>query len=137
VFQGRYKDQIVQREGYLRNLIAYIALNPVRAGLVRTPELWPWSSYRSTAGLSSNPGFFCPEPVLAVFGDGSIETLRDRYVQHVMSAAVSHDNQSYQRFRSRQRILGDRQFKMNLQKQLEAAAPSATPVAGIVAAGYL
>src|SRR6185436_7824235 len=54
-FQGRYKDQIVQREGYLLNLVRYIALNPVRAGLVKSPEQWPWSAYRCTAGIASNP----------------------------------------------------------------------------------
>src|SRR5258708_25864004 len=33
VFQGRFKDQIVQPEGYLLSLLRYISLNPVRAGL--------------------------------------------------------------------------------------------------------
>lgn len=36
---------------------AYIARNPVRAGLVRAPEDWPWSSYRATAGLIATPPF--------------------------------------------------------------------------------
>src|SRR5688572_828803 len=33
VFQRRYKDQIVQREGYFLNLVRYVAVNPVRAKL--------------------------------------------------------------------------------------------------------
>lgn len=38
VFQGRFKDQIVQREGYLLALCRYVAMNPVRAGLSECPE---------------------------------------------------------------------------------------------------
>jgi putative transposase len=52
-FQGRFKDQIVQRERYLLALLRYIALNPVRAGLAPRPEEWDWSSYRALAGLGA------------------------------------------------------------------------------------
>ncbi len=51
VFQGRYKAIIVQKEAYLLELARYVVLNPVRAGMVGTPDQWPWSSYRATAGL--------------------------------------------------------------------------------------
>lgn len=135
VFQGRYKDQIVQRESYLLNLIRYIALNPVRAGLVKSPELWPWSAYRCTAGLSPSPRFLCSESVLAAFGEGAPHVLRDRYVRHVMSA-IAVDHESYKCFRSRQRILGDRPFKMLVRKRLPLAADDATAVVGHVAAGF-
>jgi hypothetical protein len=30
----------------------YIALNPVRAGMVCNAKDWPWNSYRATAGLA-------------------------------------------------------------------------------------
>ena len=68
-FQGRFKDQIVQREGYLWALCRYIARNPVRAKLVDDPAQWRWSSYRATAGLCPNPGFLLNEPILRQFGD--------------------------------------------------------------------
>src|SRR4051794_20479360 len=61
VFQGRYKDQVVQCETYLLNLTRYIALNPVRGGLVTSPDRWPWSAFRCIAGLAPNPGFLCPD----------------------------------------------------------------------------
>lgn len=134
VFQGRYKDQIVQRESYLLNLIRYIALNPVRAGLVKSPELWPWSTYRCTAGMAPRPAFLSCEPILAAFGEGTSHVLRERYVRHVTSPIVV-DDESYKRFRSRQRILGDRSFKLLLRKRLRAAADEATAVVGHVAAG--
>ena len=37
VFQGRYKAILVQKDAYLFELARYVVLNPVRAGMVRTP----------------------------------------------------------------------------------------------------
>ncbi len=130
VFQGRYKDQIVQRENYLLNLITYIALNPVRAGLVEAPELWPWSSYRCIAGLGPNPGFVRCEPVLAAFGDGDVDTLRERYVRHVRGG-VTGDASVNKRFRSRQRIIGNREFKLYVRKKLVVSSHDATAVGSL------
>lgn len=46
LFQGRFKAIIVDTEAYLAALNRYIHLNPVRAGIVRRPEEFEWSSYR-------------------------------------------------------------------------------------------
>ena len=46
-FQGRFRAILCEREGYLLELVRYLHLNPVRAGLCRTPEGWPWSSHRA------------------------------------------------------------------------------------------
>jgi putative transposase len=45
LFQGRYKAFIVDKENYLLELGRYIHLNPVRAGIVKMPEDYRWSSY--------------------------------------------------------------------------------------------
>jgi REP-associated tyrosine transposase len=45
VFQGRFQARLVEREEHALELARYIALNPVRAGLVARPEQWRWSSY--------------------------------------------------------------------------------------------
>ena len=57
VFQGRFGSQIVQAETYLLSVCRYVVLNPVRAGLVASPDQWPWSSYRASAGLAPSPSF--------------------------------------------------------------------------------
>jgi REP element-mobilizing transposase RayT len=67
VFQGRYKAIIVQKELYLLELARYIVLNPVRARMVHSPEEWPWSSYRATAGLCEVPVWLCTDEVLSAF----------------------------------------------------------------------
>jgi len=50
LFQGRFKDIIVEREAYLLELSRYVHLNPVRAGLTLLPEDYKWSSYNIYIG---------------------------------------------------------------------------------------
>lgn len=49
VWDGRYKSCLVQTEGYLLTCQRYIEMNPVRAGMVRFPGNYKWSSYRANA----------------------------------------------------------------------------------------
>ncbi len=67
LFQGRYKSILVDRDSYLLELCRYVVLNPVRAGLVRRPEDWPWSSYRATAGTAPVPAWLDRVAVTALF----------------------------------------------------------------------
>ena len=45
LWEGRYKSTLIQAERYLLACMAYIDLNPVRAGLVSQPQDYPWSSH--------------------------------------------------------------------------------------------
>jgi len=51
LFQGRFKSVLVEDENYLKELIRYIHLSPVRAKLVSLPEQYHWSSHRAYMGL--------------------------------------------------------------------------------------
>jgi putative transposase len=55
VFQGRYKAILVDKDGYLLELARYVVLNPVRAGMVRNPQDWPWSSHRAMIEEAASP----------------------------------------------------------------------------------
>lgn len=46
VFQGRYHATFVDRDPYLLEVVRYVLLNPVRAGLCASPTQWRWSSAR-------------------------------------------------------------------------------------------
>ena len=48
--------------------IRYIVLNPVRAGLCRSPADWPWSSYHACAGTELAHPFLSVDRVLGLFG---------------------------------------------------------------------
>jgi putative transposase len=45
-FQGRYKAILCEADSYLLELVRYLHLNPVRAGLAARPEEYGWSSHR-------------------------------------------------------------------------------------------
>lgn len=49
LWDGRFRSSLVQTERYLFACQRYIELNPVRAGMVRNPADYRWSSYRSHA----------------------------------------------------------------------------------------
>jgi putative transposase len=46
LFAERFSSWVVHDEDHLRATLAYIAANPVRAGLVDRPEHWPWTAIR-------------------------------------------------------------------------------------------
>ena len=68
VFQGPYGALPIADEHHLAEAIRYIALNPVRAGLVDSPASWPWSSYRPLAGIQEPPTFLRLDLVHSLLG---------------------------------------------------------------------
>ena len=67
VLQGRFKAPIIDGDDYLRRVVRYIVLNPVRAGLATHPGDWLWSSYRATAGLETPAPFLALDAVWSAF----------------------------------------------------------------------
>jgi REP element-mobilizing transposase RayT len=61
LFQGRFKSILVDADNYALVLSAYIHLNPLRAGIVKQLEDYPWSSYLDYLNLRksniSDPSF--------------------------------------------------------------------------------
>jgi putative transposase len=49
LWEGRFKASLVQSENYLLACYRYIELNPVRAGMVKHPVEYRWSSYGANA----------------------------------------------------------------------------------------
>jgi REP element-mobilizing transposase RayT len=85
LFQGRFKGILVDKEAYCKELSRYIHLNPVRAGIVKTPLEYPWSSYRYYIGKTKKPQWLATEFVLEDFGgEGRVGFRRYReYVERV------------------------------------------------------
>jgi len=46
VYQGRFKNFIIQSDPHMFRVLRYVEANPLRAGLVSAAEQWPWSSLR-------------------------------------------------------------------------------------------
>lgn len=57
LFQNRYKSILFQEDIYLKELVRYIYLNPLRAGLVpdvKTLDKYPWSGHSVIMGKREN-----------------------------------------------------------------------------------
>ncbi|MFQ5847093.1 MAG: transposase [Candidatus Methylomirabilales bacterium] len=52
LFQGRYKAILCDKDAYLLALVRYLHLNPVRAGLVKNPAKYRWSSHCAYLGVA-------------------------------------------------------------------------------------
>ncbi len=54
LWEGRYRSTLIETERYLLACMAYIDLNPVRAGLVPQARDYPWSSHGHYVGLCTD-----------------------------------------------------------------------------------
>ena len=115
VLQGRFKAILVDREGYLLELCRYVVLNPVRAKLTRTPDKYPWSSYRATASLDAAPSFLTVDWLLSQFGKQRANALR-KYKAFVAGGIGQVSPWSQVRG---QMLLGSERFVKRLQPQLQ------------------
>jgi hypothetical protein len=76
LFAERYKAILVEQETYLLELIRYVHLNPLRAGIVDHPDEDRWSSHRAYAGMDPRPGWLDTSFVLQDFGEDHAEQVR-------------------------------------------------------------
>ncbi len=119
VFQGRYKAIIVQKESYLLELGRYIVLNPVRARMVRSVKDWPWSSYRSSCGMTQPYSWQSTDWLLSNFARRR-KTAIARYRTFV---SEGKDQPSPWEHLKNQIYLGDERFVEDMQCKLELEQP--------------
>ena len=75
LFEGRYRSIVVDDENYWTACMRYIELNPIRAGLVRDPGDYRWSSYRAHAMGAADP-LVTEHPVYQALGNSEGERCR-------------------------------------------------------------
>jgi REP element-mobilizing transposase RayT len=84
LFQNRYKSILCQQDAYLLELVRYIHLNPLRAGLVKHMgelDYYPYAGHSVVMGERSN-GWQEVDEVLGMFGE-RVSTARTQYRQFV------------------------------------------------------
>lgn len=90
LFQDRFKGIIIIKDSHLLELCRYIALNPVRANMVESPEKYRWSSYRATAKLEVAPAFLDIKWILECFNEKSIQKAAKKYAHFVSMGDCPH-----------------------------------------------
>lgn len=115
LLQGRYKAILVDRDAYLLEMTRYVVLNPVRAGMVKHPRDWPWSSYRATVGTVRAREWLATGALLARFA-AKRAMAQERYRRFV---AEGIGQESIWKDLKRQIYLGDERFIERMQAKLE------------------
>jgi len=83
LFQGRYKSIVINNESHLLDCGRYIERNPVRAGLVKHPKDWKYSSFRHYAcRRSDKPIWLTYSPAFLGLSTDEEERMR-LYEKHV------------------------------------------------------
>lgn len=88
-WQSRYKAKLVEDESYLLQLIAYVHLNPVSAGLVDDPAEYLLSGHRELVGLGG-ARLIAKDEVLSLYGETEREA-QSSYVSTIGALADSED----------------------------------------------
>lgn len=129
LWDGRYRANVLQPEHHLLDCMAYIDLNPVRAGLVETPDQYAWSSHRHYLGLKADR-LIVPHPHLWSLGNTPFAR-EVRYAELVRAGLSDSIQQALTQAMLGGWVLGDAFFVANLQMQtgrrLTKAAPGRPP----------
>ena len=115
LFQGRFKAILVDSDAYLLELTRYVVLNPVRAGMVKKPADWPWSSYRASVGLEPATSWLAVDGVLAQFGKRR-SLAQQRYAQFVAEGVNAES--PWAKLKG-QVFLGDEHFVERMQAHIQ------------------
>ena len=114
LFQGRFKSILVDADNYALILSAYIHLNPLRAGIIRQIEEYPWSSYLDYLNLRksniSDPSF-----VLNLIDNNTFKSIK-KYREYIIQYQDIKDPllQSYHHI-----ALGSEPFIERIRKKIE------------------
>lgn len=115
VFDSRYKPILCDADRYLLELMRYIHLNPVRAGITRMPQQYQWSSYQTYMGSSNS--IVDKDLILGMFGKTKAEAKR-RLHRFTLERVTEGSEDNFYRTID-QRFLGDDEFVYDIKSKLD------------------
>jgi len=130
LFHGRFKAFLVDREHCLFDACRYVELNPLRLGLVKSLEAWPWSSFRAHAGLEPAPEWLDTEGLWRHVAGHALSSAADRRraaQRYAKSVADAPNLQLWPGRVQRQIFLGDAAFARRMLQQYAGASPAVRP----------
>ena len=115
LWEGRYRSTLIQTDQYLLTCMAYIDLNPMRAGMVSDPKDYPWSSHGHYVGLRSDK-VITPHPHFWSLANTPFG--REAAYAEMVRAGISPDSQAaLTKATLSGWALGEAAFVAELQKQ--------------------
>ena len=117
LWEGRYKSTLIQTDRYLLTCMAYMDLNPVRAGLVPGPPDYPWSSYGHFTGQRIDK-LITPHPLVWELGNTPFAR-EAAYAQLVLSGISPVQQAALTEATLSGWALGEPDFVADLQKKTQ------------------
>ncbi len=115
LWEGRYRSTLIQTDRYLLACMAYIDLNPVRAGLVTEAADYPWSSHGLYVGVRQDKLI---SPHSLYWGLANTPFGREAAYADLVRAGISADQQAaLTRSTLAGWALGEDDFVADLQKR--------------------
>jgi len=125
LWEGRYKSTLIETERYLLACMAYIDLNPVRAGLVTQARDYPWSSHGHYAGLRADRMVTPPSLYWQL---GNTPFAREAAYAHLVQEGLTvQQQQALTESTLRGWALGSPAFIAELQQKTERRLTKANP----------
>jgi putative transposase len=125
LWEGRYKSTLIQSEPYLLACMAYIDLNPVRAGMVAQPQDFAWSSHRHYIGLAQDRRL---TPHALYWGLGNTPFAREAAYAEMVRAGLSASQEARMTGAALHGwALGDAGFVAELQKKTDRRVSESRP----------
>jgi REP element-mobilizing transposase RayT len=125
LFQGRYKAIICDKKAYLLALVRYLHINCVRAGIVKNPSEYQWSSHRIYLGIESSD-LVETELVLEQFSNNRRRAIGE-YKSFIEDAIDDGDSENFYQVTD-QRFLGDESFIERVANKIGKTPYSATHI---------
>jgi putative transposase len=114
LWEGRYKATLLDSESYLLMCSRYIELNPVRAGMVKEPMEYSWSSYQYNA-LGYENKLITPHAIYNALGITK-ELILLNY-NHLFNKHISKaDIDDIRTATNKAWVLGSDQFKIQIEQ---------------------
>jgi len=82
LFRGRYKSILVEVDSYLLELLRYIHMNPIRAGLANELNDYEWSSHRGYLSEAKKWDWLYKEFPLSLFAK-DLKNSRRAYIKYI------------------------------------------------------
>ena len=114
LWEGRYKSSLIDSESYLLTCMAYIDLNPVRAGVAESAEDFGWSSYKHLAGQNIDK---LVTPHALYWGLGNTPFAREAaYAEFVAGGLSAATQKALTESALKGRVVGRPDFLTSLEK---------------------
>ncbi len=107
LFQDRFKSEVIDEDAYLLSAARYIHNNPVKAGMVKNPGDYKWSSYNIYISDYVDDGLIEKERLLAMYSSN-----KPNAVQQFINFTTEHNDDQFIEYKqNNKKVLGHLEIK--------------------------